>query len=222
MQLEGEEEGASKLTLGILLFLKNNSQRRYRLSCDGTTHIHKSDRPIAHKIQRTRGKTEPPARLQTPGDEDFEARAIPIPLPLPLPPPPVDPFARSMDGLQRRPAAAAAASARGEGQPPGGQRVIHCDVEPAPRAWPGMQMLALAAILVLGGLQFLPATHFRHPADRARTWVPFDPSRHPQVPPPPPPFAVPISLRLSRCLFSVCDLRSWTWNSAELYSLPAY
>ncbi|XP_044390669.1 uncharacterized protein [Triticum aestivum] len=85
-----------------------------------------------------------------------------------------------MDGLQRRPAAAAAASARGEGQPPGAQRVIHCDVEPAPRAWPGMQMLALAAVLVLGGLQFLPATHFRHPADRSRTWVPFDSSRHPQ------------------------------------------
>ncbi|CAM0876548.1 unnamed protein product [Alopecurus aequalis] len=79
-----------------------------------------------------------------------------------------------MDGLQRRPAAAAA-NARGAQQP---QRVIHCDVEPAPRAWPGMQMLALAAILVLGGLQFLPATHFRHPADRGRNWIPFDPSRH--------------------------------------------
>ncbi|KAI4966957.1 hypothetical protein ZWY2020_034668 [Hordeum vulgare] len=85
-----------------------------------------------------------------------------------------------MDGLQRRPAAAAAASARGEGQPPGGQRAIHCDVEPAPRAWPGMQMLALAAVLVLGGLQLLPATHTRHPADRSRTWVPVDPSRHSQ------------------------------------------
>uniref|UniRef100_A0ACD6A9S8 Uncharacterized protein n=1 Tax=Avena sativa TaxID=4498 RepID=A0ACD6A9S8_AVESA len=83
-----------------------------------------------------------------------------------------------MDGLQRRPAAAAAASARGEGaQQPHG--VIRCDVEPAPRAWPGMQMLALAAILVLGGLQLLPATHFRHPADRGRNWIPFDPSRHP-------------------------------------------
>ncbi|KAF7044647.1 hypothetical protein CFC21_053847 [Triticum aestivum] len=40
-----------------------------------------------------------------------------------------------------------------------------------------MPKLALAAILALVGLHFLPATHFRHPADRdhgrtARTWVP--------------------------------------------------
>jgi hypothetical protein len=70
----------------------------------------------------------------------------------------------------------------GEGQqPPGGQRVIHGEVEPAPRAWSGTQMLALAAILVLGGLKFLPATHFRHPADRGRNCIPFDPSRHPAV-----------------------------------------
>ncbi|XP_047092637.1 uncharacterized protein LOC124704426 [Lolium rigidum] len=81
-----------------------------------------------------------------------------------------------MEGLQRRPAAAAA-NARGEGaQQP--QRVIHCDVEPAPRAWPGMQMLAVAAILVLGGLQFLPATHFRLHQDRGRNWIPIDPSLH--------------------------------------------
>jgi hypothetical protein len=71
----------------------------------------------------------------------------------------------------------------GEGaqQPPGGQRVIHGEVEPAPPAWSGMQMLALAAILVLGGLKFLPATHFHHPADRGRNCIPFDPSRHPAV-----------------------------------------
>jgi hypothetical protein len=85
-----------------------------------------------------------------------------------------------MEGLQRRPAAAAAASARGEGsQQP--QRVIHCDVEPAPRPWRGMQMLAVAAILVLGGLQFLPATHFRLHSDRGRNWIPIDPSRHSAV-----------------------------------------
>lgn len=79
-----------------------------------------------------------------------------------------------MEGLQRRPAAAAA-NARAQQPPP----AIHCDVEPAPRPWPGMQMLAIAAVLVLGGLQFLPATHFRHPADPGRNWVPFDPTRHP-------------------------------------------
>jgi hypothetical protein len=84
-----------------------------------------------------------------------------------------------MEGLQRRPAAAAA-NARGDGaQQP--QRVIHCDVEPAPRAWPGMQMLAVAAILVLGGLQFLPATHFRLHQDRGRNWIPIDPSLHAAV-----------------------------------------
>uniref|UniRef100_A0ACD5WBT4 Uncharacterized protein n=1 Tax=Avena sativa TaxID=4498 RepID=A0ACD5WBT4_AVESA len=70
----------------------------------------------------------------------------------------------------------AAASAMGEGtQQP--QPVIHFDVEPAPRAWTRMQMLALAAILVLGGLKYLPAaTHFCH---RGRNWTSFDPSRHP-------------------------------------------
>uniref|UniRef100_A0ACD6A165 Uncharacterized protein n=1 Tax=Avena sativa TaxID=4498 RepID=A0ACD6A165_AVESA len=52
------------------------------------------------------------------------------------------------------------------------QPVIHCNVEPAPRAWTRMQMLALAAILVLGGLKYLPAaTHFCH-----HNWIP---SRHP-------------------------------------------
>ena len=119
-------------------------------------------------------------------------------------PPPFS--APSMDGLQRRPAAAAA-NARGEGaQQP--QRVIHCDVEPAPRAWPGMQMLALAAILVLGGLQFLPATHFRHPADRGHNWIPFDPSRHAAVRP----SAAAACCRVSPCSYP-CLLISPHLNS---------
>ncbi|KAG8098378.1 hypothetical protein GUJ93_ZPchr0013g34970 [Zizania palustris] len=85
----------------------------------------------------------------------------------------------SLVGLQRRPAAAAAA-ARAEGaEPPPGQRVLHGDIDPPPRVRPGMQKLAIAAILVLGCLQFLPATHFRHPADPRRTWIPFDRSRYP-------------------------------------------
>ncbi|KAF0914976.1 hypothetical protein E2562_033057 [Oryza meyeriana var. granulata] len=85
----------------------------------------------------------------------------------------------SPGGLQRRPAAAAAA-ARGEGaEPPRGQRVLHGDIDPPPRARPGMQKLAIAAIVVLGCLQFLPATHFRDPADPQRTWIPFDRSRYP-------------------------------------------
>ncbi|VAI00483.1 unnamed protein product [Triticum turgidum subsp. durum] len=39
-----------------------------------------------------------------------------------------------------------------------------------------MPKLAVAAILALVGLHFLPATHFRHPAgrDHRRTWVPLD------------------------------------------------
>ncbi|KAL5209473.1 hypothetical protein ABZP36_005096 [Zizania latifolia] len=85
----------------------------------------------------------------------------------------------SLGGLQRRPAAAAAA-ARAEGaEPPPGQRVLHGDIDPPPRVRPGMQKLAIAAIVVLGCLQFLPATHFRHPADPRRTWIPFDRSRYP-------------------------------------------
>jgi hypothetical protein len=44
-----------------------------------------------------------------------------------------------------------------------------------------MQMLAVAAILVLGGLQFLPATHFRLHQDRGRNWIPIDPSLHAAV-----------------------------------------
>uniref|UniRef100_A0A0E0D7M0 Uncharacterized protein n=1 Tax=Oryza meridionalis TaxID=40149 RepID=A0A0E0D7M0_9ORYZ len=83
-------------------------------------------------------------------------------------------------GLQRRPAAAAAAAARGEGaEPPRGQRVLHGDIDPPPRARPAVQKLAIAAIVVLGCLQFLPATHFRDPADPQRNWIPFDRSRNP-------------------------------------------
>ncbi|KAM0899666.1 hypothetical protein ACQ4PT_021180 [Festuca glaucescens] len=69
----------------------------------------------------------------------------------------------------------------GEGpqKPPIGQRVIPCDVKPAPPAWSGLHILALAAILVLWGLKFLPATHFCHPAGPGRNWVPFNTSRHP-------------------------------------------
>ncbi|TVU44755.1 hypothetical protein EJB05_04211, partial [Eragrostis curvula] len=80
-------------------------------------------------------------------------------------------------GLQRRPAAAA----RGGGaeEPPRGQRAIHPDVEPAPRPRPGMQKLAILAIVVLACLQFLPATHFRDPNDPRRGWIRYDGSRSP-------------------------------------------
>lgn len=69
---------------------------------------------------------------------------------------------------------------RGEGaEPPRGQRVLHGDIDPPPRARPAVQKLAIAAIVVLGCLQFLPATHFRDPADPQRNWIPFDRSRNP-------------------------------------------
>ncbi|KAF8709921.1 hypothetical protein HU200_029639 [Digitaria exilis] len=82
-------------------------------------------------------------------------------------------------GLQRRPAAAARAGGSPQEQPPRGQRVIHADVDPQPRPWPWMQKVAILAIVLLGCLQFLPATHFRDPNDPHRNWIPFDGSRNP-------------------------------------------
>jgi hypothetical protein len=84
-------------------------------------------------------------------------------------------------GLQRRPAAAARAGGGPQEPPPGGQRAIHADVDPQPRPWPWMQKVAILAIVLLGCLQFLPATHFRDPNDPHRNWIPFDGSRNPTV-----------------------------------------
>ncbi|OEL13816.1 hypothetical protein BAE44_0025170 [Dichanthelium oligosanthes] len=82
-------------------------------------------------------------------------------------------------GLQRRPAAAARAGGGQQEPPPRAQRAIHADVEPQPRPWPWMQKVAIVAIVLLGCLQFLPATHFRDPNDPHRNWIPFDSSRNP-------------------------------------------
>ncbi|CAN6291658.1 unnamed protein product [Urochloa humidicola] len=82
-------------------------------------------------------------------------------------------------GLQRRPAAAARAGGGPQEPPPRGQRAIHADVDPQPRPWPWMQKLAILAIVVLGCLQFLPATHFRDPNDPHRNWIPHDRSSNP-------------------------------------------
>uniref|UniRef100_A0A5B7BY60 Hexosyltransferase n=1 Tax=Davidia involucrata TaxID=16924 RepID=A0A5B7BY60_DAVIN len=49
-------------------------------------------------------------------------------------------------------------------------------VEQAPNPRPISQFLAFGFIIVLGLLQFLPATHFRDPSDPFRKWVPFDPN----------------------------------------------
>lgn len=89
---------------------------------------------------------------------------------------------RAGGGLQRRPAAAAAARGGGAQEPPPrGQRAIHLDVDPPPRPRPGMQKLAIVAIVVLACLQFLPATHFRDPNDPHRGWISFDHSRNSAV-----------------------------------------
>ncbi|XP_047086087.1 uncharacterized protein LOC124697556 [Lolium rigidum] len=99
-------------------------------------------------------------------------------VPKPFPPSRPPPSSVPSNAASRQPPAA---SDMGEGpqKPPGGQRVIPCDVEPAPRACSGLHMLALATILVLWGLKFLPATHFCHPAGPGRNWIPLNTSRHP-------------------------------------------
>jgi len=84
-------------------------------------------------------------------------------------------------GLQRR----AAAAARSGLQEPlaGGSGLQRCaaDVDPPPRPWPWMQKLAIVAIVALGCLQFLPATHLRDPNDPRRNWIRIDGSRNPTV-----------------------------------------
>lgn len=47
-------------------------------------------------------------------------------------------------------------------------------LEQAPTPKPIFQFIALGLIVFLGLLQFLPATHFRHPSDPFRIWVPFN------------------------------------------------
>ncbi|KAJ3670046.1 hypothetical protein LUZ60_010370 [Juncus effusus] len=75
-------------------------------------------------------------------------------------------------GLTRRPAGSQANRSEGAGP-------LRADVEPAPRQRPGMQKLAIGAILILGCVQiFLSPTHFRDPKDPRRSWIPFDPARH--------------------------------------------
>lgn len=82
-------------------------------------------------------------------------------------------------GLQRRAAAAARSGGGPQEPPPRGQRPIHPDVDPPPRPWPWMQKLAIVAIVALGCLQFLPATHLRDPNDPRRNWIRIDGSRNP-------------------------------------------
>ncbi|KAF8023102.1 hypothetical protein BT93_F0563 [Corymbia citriodora subsp. variegata] len=54
--------------------------------------------------------------------------------------------------------------------------VLHRDaaMDPAPNPLPLFRFVAFGVIVFLGILQFLPATHFRHPADPHRNWVPME------------------------------------------------
>ncbi|RRT60979.1 hypothetical protein B296_00019262 [Ensete ventricosum] len=54
---------------------------------------------------------------------------------------------------------------------------LRADIDPPPRPRPALQSLAFGLIVLLGCLQFLPATHFRDPADPHRNWIPLDPNR---------------------------------------------
>lgn len=51
---------------------------------------------------------------------------------------------------------------------PGDLRV---DLEPAPKPWPGMPYLAVLLVFGFLALQLYPATHWRHPNDKTRTWI---------------------------------------------------
>ncbi|XP_062096760.1 uncharacterized protein LOC133802463 [Humulus lupulus] len=53
---------------------------------------------------------------------------------------------------------------------------IQLDIDPGPNPRPVFKVLAFGSIILLLFLQFLPATHFRHPSDRLRNWFPFPPT----------------------------------------------
>ncbi|CBI20560.3 hypothetical protein VitviT2T_015880 [Vitis vinifera] len=74
-------------------------------------------------------------------------------------------FSRSSATYRRPHQASTSVSPPGPPTPP-------VDASPNPR--PIAQLLAFVVVVFLGLLQFLPATHFRHPSDPLRKWVPFD------------------------------------------------
>ncbi|KAK3430466.1 hypothetical protein EUGRSUZ_E02024 [Eucalyptus grandis] len=47
-------------------------------------------------------------------------------------------------------------------------------MDPAPTPLPFLRFVAFGVIVCLGILQFLPATHVRHPADPHRNWIPIE------------------------------------------------
>ncbi|WOK99555.1 hypothetical protein Cni_G08267 [Canna indica] len=82
-----------------------------------------------------------------------------------------DPSAHaSGSGLSRRPASS-------ERPRPPVTAPLHADIDPPPRPRPFLQSLALGLIVLLGCLQFFPATHFRDPSDPYRNWIPINYNR---------------------------------------------
>ncbi|XP_024384790.1 probable galacturonosyltransferase-like 10 isoform X2 [Physcomitrium patens] len=53
-------------------------------------------------------------------------------------------------------------------------RTIRADLEPAPQPWPGLTYVALFLLCGFVALQMYPSTHWRHPQDRTKTWIPHD------------------------------------------------
>ena len=51
-------------------------------------------------------------------------------------------------------------------------RSIRPDLEPAPQPWPGMPYVAVLLMCGFLALQLYPSTHWRHPQDRLKRWVP--------------------------------------------------
>ncbi|KAK8953714.1 hypothetical protein KSP40_PGU004074 [Platanthera guangdongensis] len=47
------------------------------------------------------------------------------------------------------------------------------DVDPPPRPRPVLQAVSFALVFAFAALQLFPASHFRHPADSSRSWMPF-------------------------------------------------
>ncbi|KAI0527151.1 hypothetical protein KFK09_002749 [Dendrobium nobile] len=73
-------------------------------------------------------------------------------------------------GLWKRPASS---SFRTPPPSSGAGGPLRLDIDQPPRSQPVLQALSFAFVLAFAALQLLPATHFRHPADPSRSWMPF-------------------------------------------------
>jgi hypothetical protein len=51
-------------------------------------------------------------------------------------------------------------------------RTIRAELEPAPEPWTGLPYIAVLLMLGFLAVQLYPATHWRHPQDRYKRWIP--------------------------------------------------